>query len=48
MFTDRRDAALYLAYALNKYKDRNAIVLGIPRGGVEIAYYVASHLNAEF
>lgn len=48
MFTDRKDAALKLAKALEKYKDKNAVVLGIPRGGAETAYYVALHLNAEF
>ncbi|MDE3182507.1 MAG: phosphoribosyltransferase [Bacteroidota bacterium] len=47
MFTDRKDAALKLAKALEKYKDKNAVVLGIPRGGAETAYYVALHLNAE-
>ncbi|HSN09517.1 MAG TPA: phosphoribosyltransferase family protein, partial [Hanamia sp.] len=48
MFTDRKDAALKLAKALEKYKNKNAVVLGIPRGGAETAYYVALHLNAEF
>lgn len=47
MFTDRKDAALQLAKALEKYKDKNAVVLGIPRGGAETAYYVARHLHAE-
>ena len=47
MFTDRKDAALKLAKALEKYKDKNAVVLGIPRGGAETAYYVALYLNAE-
>lgn len=47
MFIDRKDAALKLAKALEKYKDKNAVVLGIPRGGAETAYYVALHLNAE-
>lgn len=47
MFTDRKDAALELAKALGKYKDKNAVVLGIPRGGAETAYYVALHLHAE-
>ena len=47
MFTDRKDAALKLAKALEKYKDKNAVVLGIPRGGAETAYYVACHLHAE-
>ncbi len=48
MFYDRIDAALQLATALEKYKDRNAIVLGIPRGGAVTAYYIARHLNGEF
>ncbi|KAA9035665.1 phosphoribosyltransferase [Ginsengibacter hankyongi] len=48
MFTDRKDAALKLAKALEKYKDKNVIVLGIPRGGAETAYYIALHLHAEF
>lgn len=47
MFTDRKDAALQLANALEKYRDTNALVLGIPRGGAETAYYVARHLHAE-
>ncbi|MFD2247952.1 phosphoribosyltransferase [Pontibacter ruber] len=47
MFRDRKDAALQLAKALEKYKGTGAIVLGIPRGGAETAYYVAKHLDAE-
>lgn len=47
MFINRMDAALKLAKALEKYKDKNAIVLGIPRGGAETAYYVAIYLHAE-
>jgi predicted phosphoribosyltransferase len=47
MFTDRKDAALQLAKALEKYKGRNALVLGIPRGGAETAYYVARQLDAD-
>lgn len=48
MFEDREDAALQLAKALEKYKGKEVIVLGIPRGGAVTAYYVALHLNAEF
>ena len=48
MFEDRKEAALQLAKALGKYKDKEAIVLGIPRGGAVTAYYVALYLNAEF
>jgi putative phosphoribosyl transferase len=47
MFKDRADAGIKLAKALESYRDQNVLVLGIPRGGVETAYYVAKHLNAE-
>ncbi len=47
MFRDRKNAALQLAKALEKYKGTGAIVLGIPRGGAETAYFVARHLHAE-
>ena len=48
MFYDRKDAAIQLADALKNYKDKNAVVLGIPRGGAVTAYYVALSLNAEY
>ncbi|OQP63845.1 phosphoribosyltransferase [Niastella vici] len=48
MFADRKEAALLLANALEKYKGEKVIVLGIPRGGAETAYYAAHFLNAEF
>lgn len=48
MFYDRKDAALQLAKKLEKYKDKQAVVLGIPRGGAVTGYYVAQHLNAAF
>jgi putative phosphoribosyl transferase len=47
MFYDRKDAAIHLAKALVEYKDKGAVVLGIPRGGAETAYYVAKYLHAE-
>jgi len=47
MFADRREAALQLAKALEKYRNKEVIVFGIPRGGAETAYYVAKYLNAE-
>ena len=47
MFKNRKDAGEKLAQALEKYLDMNVLVLGIPRGGVETAYYVAKHLGAE-
>lgn len=48
MFKDRKDAGRQLALALETYKDKNSIVLAIPRGGIEVGYYVAAHLNADF
>jgi len=48
MYIDREDAAIQLAKALEKYKNKDAVVLGIPRGGAVTAYHVAAHLNAEF
>lgn len=47
MFRDRKDASIQLAEALEKYKNKNPLVLGIPRGGAETAYYVAKYLEAE-
>ncbi|MEW6360410.1 MAG: phosphoribosyltransferase [Planctomycetota bacterium] len=47
MFDDRSDAGRKLARALEKYKNKNAVVLAIPRGGVEVGYHVAKHLNAD-
>lgn len=47
MFTNRKQAALLLAQALEKYRNEDVIVLGIPRGGIETAYYVAKQLDAE-
>jgi putative phosphoribosyl transferase len=47
MFTDRKDGAEHLAKALSKYKNQHALVLGIPRGGIETAFYVAQALHAD-
>lgn len=47
MFKDRKDAGEKLGKALEKYRDKNVLVLGIPRGGVETAFFVAKHLKAE-
>jgi putative phosphoribosyl transferase len=47
MFKDRKDAGERLGRALEKYRDQDVIVIGIPRGGVATAYYVAKHLHAE-
>ncbi len=46
LFADRRDAGQQLAEALQKYTNRDdVVVLGLPRGGVPIAYEVAIRLN---
>ncbi len=45
-FTDRNSAGHILANVLNKYKNKdNAIIVGIPRGGVIIADIVAKTLS---
>ncbi len=46
-FKDRQDAGQNLAQALSGYRDTGALVLAIPRGGVEVGYEVARALNAE-
>lgn len=48
MFEDRKDAGEKLAKALETYKNKKALVLAIPKGGVEVAYQVAEYLNADF
>lgn len=48
IFVDRSDAGFEVGKILEeKYKDKNTLVLGIPRGGVVIAYEVANVLNGE-
>ena len=46
MFKDRKEAGRLLAKALSEYKDKNPVILAIPRGGVVVAYEVAKSLNA--
>jgi predicted phosphoribosyltransferase len=45
MFQDRQDAGQKLGKSLEAYKDCDGIVLAIPRGGVEVGYYVAQYLE---
>lgn len=46
LFRDRRDAGLRLATALRAYADRSdVLVLGLPRGGIPVAYEVANTLH---
>jgi predicted phosphoribosyltransferase len=47
IFRDRSDAGRFLADKLTEYADqRDVIVLGLPRGGIPVAYEVARRLHA--
>jgi putative phosphoribosyl transferase len=47
MLVDRADGGRQLAEKLQQYKDKSedAVVIGLPRGGVVTGYYVASELG---
>jgi len=47
VFADRASAGRALAKRLAGYADRDVLVLGLPRGGVPVAYEVAKALRAE-
>lgn len=47
MFTDRKDAGEKLAAALQAYRGEDALVLAIPRGGVELGIEVAKALQCD-
>ena len=46
-YRDRRDAGRELAEHLLSYAGRDALVLGIPRGGLPVAAEVARRLDAD-
>ena len=47
MFKDRKEAGQLLAKELLQYKNKKEVlVLGIPRGGIVVAYEVAKALHA--
>jgi putative phosphoribosyl transferase len=48
MFDNRKDAGQQLGRALARYKDTDALVLAILKGGVQVGYHVARELNADF
>lgn len=45
-FVDRADAGWQLAERLERYRAVGPVVLGLPRGGVPVAYQVATSLDA--
>jgi putative phosphoribosyl transferase len=46
LFRDRTDAGRILARLLRPYRDASPLILGLPRGGVPVAYEVARELDA--
>jgi putative phosphoribosyl transferase len=46
LFDNRRDAGRKLAAKLSHYRDEDPLVLGLPRGGVPVAFEVALVLGA--
>jgi putative phosphoribosyl transferase len=46
LFRDRTDAGHELALRLRPYREASPVVLGLPRGGVPVAYEVARELGA--
>ena len=45
MFLDRKDGALQLARSLAHLRDKDVVVVAIPRGGVVTGFYIAEELH---
>ncbi|MFN5182563.1 MAG: phosphoribosyltransferase [Bacteroidota bacterium] len=45
IIADRNEAGKLLAEKLLRYKNKDAIVLAIPRGGVPVGFVISKHLN---
>jgi len=46
-FQDRQEAGRLLGYELVEFRDKHAVILGIPRGGIIVAREIARELGAE-
>ncbi|MFS8116216.1 phosphoribosyltransferase family protein [Rhizobium jaguaris] len=46
MFEDRTEAGQKLSEALYHYRDHDVVVLGLPRGGIPVAFEIAKALHA--
>ena len=46
LFTSRQDAGRQLALKLTEYKEKSAVVLGIPNGGMHLAVEIAKAIGA--
>jgi putative phosphoribosyl transferase len=46
VFEDRYDAGRWLARELLRYREEDPLILGLPRGGVVVAYEIARALDA--
>ena len=44
-FKDRKDAGIQLAKVLEQYKNKGTLILGVPRGGIEVGYQVKDYVD---
>jgi putative phosphoribosyl transferase len=47
IFSDRQEAGRLLADALREYKDKQPIIVALPRGGVPVGYEIAKAFHAQ-
>lgn len=46
-FRNRKDAGIKLSRILEHYSNKDALVCGVPRGGIEVAYHVSKMIQGE-